>query len=35
MYDHSVDQRKNKWNAQIKLSKVDESVLPDYIKRNL
>ena len=34
MYDHSVDQRKNKWNAQIKLSKVDESLLPDYIKDN-
>ena len=34
MYDHSVDQRKSKWNAQIKLSKVDESVLPDYIKNN-
>tara|TARA_A100001015_G_scaffold247510_1_gene284402 strand:+ start:3229 stop:4116 length:888 start_codon:yes stop_codon:yes gene_type:complete len=34
MYDHSVDQRKNKWNAQIKLSKVDENLLPDYIKDN-
>ena len=35
LYDYSVDQRNNKWSTNSDLIKVDLSVLPDYLKKNL
>ena len=34
IYDHSVDQRDNKWNSQTKLNKIDLNKMPDYLRRN-
>ncbi len=34
-YDHFADQKtKNKWTSEIKLKKIDESLLPNYIIQN-
>tara|TARA_Y100000590_G_scaffold412391_1_gene507320 strand:- start:386 stop:1285 length:900 start_codon:yes stop_codon:yes gene_type:complete len=34
IYDHSVDQRDNKWNSQTKLIKTDLDKMPDYLREN-
>ena len=33
-YDHNADKRKNKWNADIKLEKIKDYLLPDFINLN-
>ena len=33
-YDHNADKRKNKWNADIKLEKIKDYLLPDFINSN-
>jgi len=34
LYDHSVDQRQNKWNSEITLKKVQNLDLPKYLTEN-
>jgi beta-1,4-mannosyl-glycoprotein beta-1,4-N-acetylglucosaminyltransferase len=34
IYDHSVDQRKNKWDSETTLSKIELSEMPDYLSEN-
>tara|TARA_B100000131_G_scaffold227925_1_gene219611 strand:- start:1194 stop:2093 length:900 start_codon:yes stop_codon:yes gene_type:complete len=34
IYDHSVDQRSNKWDSPTKLNKIDLDKMPDYLKKN-
>ena len=34
IYDHSVDQKQNKWNSKNKLNKVELNRLPDYLREN-
>ena len=34
IYDHSVDQKKNKWDSRTKLSKKDLKEMPDYLRDN-
>ncbi len=34
IYDHSVDKKSKKWNSTIKLSKEDDSELPEFITKN-
>jgi len=34
MYDHSLDQKKNKWGPGAKLVKMEENLLPNYIILN-
>ena len=34
IYDHSVDQKQNKWNSKNKLNKVKLNRLPDYLREN-
>ena len=34
LYDHSVDKRKDKWRATSKLEKINEKLLPEYLKNN-
>jgi len=34
IYDHSVDQRQFKWGSDKKLTKVELSKMPDYLKEN-
>jgi len=34
IYDHSVDQKQNKWNSKSKLNKVELNRLPDYLREN-
>ncbi len=34
MYDHSVDQRKNKWGSSATLEKIEINLLPSYINLN-
>jgi len=34
IYDHSVDQRKNKWDRETTLSKIELSEMPDYLSEN-
>ena len=34
LYDHSVDKRKDKWRATSKLEKINEELLPEYLKNN-
>jgi len=34
IYDHSVDQRSNKWNSDTKLNKLELSKMPDYLREN-
>lgn len=33
-YNHNADKRENKWNAEIKLEKIDDNLLPEYISLN-
>ncbi len=35
MYDHNVDQKGYKWSGKSKLQKIDNSLLPEYVKNNL
>ncbi len=35
LYDHGVKQEANKYTGRLKLTKTDNSFLPDYIKNNL
>jgi len=35
IYDHSSDQRDNKWNSHKTLEKISFSKMPDYIKNNV
>tara|TARA_B100001123_G_C15169129_1_gene970650 strand:- start:245 stop:1144 length:900 start_codon:yes stop_codon:yes gene_type:complete len=34
IYDHSVDQRSNKWNSKTSLKKIELDKMPDYLKEN-
>jgi len=34
IYDHSVDQRKNKWDSETTLRKIELSEMPDYLSEN-
>ena len=34
IYDHSVDQRSNKWNSTTSLNKIELTNLPDYLREN-
>ena len=34
LYDHSVDKRKSKWRATSKLEKINDKLLPEYLKNN-
>mgnify|MGYP000862487052 FL=1 len=34
MYDHSVDQKKNKWKASSTLIKINDNLLPEYLIQN-
>ena len=34
IYDHSVDQTKNKWDSDVTLSTVKLSDMPDYLREN-
>ena len=34
IYDHSVDQKANKWNSTTKLTKKDLKEMPDYLREN-
>ena len=33
-YNHNADKRENKWNAEVKLEKIDDNLLPEYISLN-
>ncbi len=35
MYDHNVDQKGYKWSGNVKLEKIDNKFLPEYICQNL
>ena len=35
MYDHSVDQKGYKWSGKSRLKKIDNDLLPKYLKSNL
>ena len=34
IYDHSVDQKSNKWESRTKLNKIDLNKMPDYLRKN-
>ena len=34
IYDHSVDQKQNKWDSKTSLDKVDLSQMPEYLRKN-
>ena len=34
IYDHGVEQRKNKWNSETTLRKIELSEMPDYLSKN-
>jgi len=34
IYDHSVDQRANKWNSKTSLKKIEVDKIPEYLKEN-
>ena len=34
IYDHSMDQRKNKWGSEKTLRKIELSEMPDYLSKN-
>ena len=34
IYDHSVDQTKNKWDSDVTLRAVKLSDMPDYLRKN-
>jgi len=34
LYDHSVDQKDNKWRGKITLKKISLSEMPDYLSEN-
>ena len=34
LYDHNVDQKKEKYKSEIYLNKVDEKALPIYLQEN-
>ena len=34
MYDHTVDQKKNKWKASSKLQTIKDDLLPEYLIKN-
>jgi len=35
LYDHNVDQKKNKWGSDKILSKIQLSKMPDYLRENI
>ena len=35
IYDHNVDQKQFKWSGEVKLKKIETSLLPEYIQSNL
>ena len=35
IYDHNVDQKKYKWSGEVKLKKIRNNLLPEYIQSNL
>ena len=35
IYDHNVDQKQYKWSGKIKLKKIENNFLPEYIRSNL
>ena len=34
IYDHSVDQKTNKWNSKTTLNKIELNKMPDYLREN-
>ena len=34
IYDHTVDQRSNKWNSKTSLNKIELDKMPDYLREN-
>ena len=34
IYEHNIDQKSFKWSGKSKLTKIDNSKLPNYIKLN-
>ena len=35
MYDHNIDQRGYKWSGKSRLKKIDNKLLPEYLRSNL
>ena len=35
IYDHNVDQKQYKWSGKVKLKKIENNFLPEYIQSNL
>ena len=35
IYDHNVDQKQFKWSGKVKLKKIENNFLPEYIRSNL
>ena len=35
MYDHTVDQKGYKWSGKSILKRIELSILPDYISKNI